>query len=93
MTINKAYDFIKKVSEDKQLRKLCLDLIQKKDVEGLEKLAAAQGCSCTYQEVVSIFEKDGLFKERLTDEELKKIAAGSSSYEGGRARPVRGSYE
>lgn len=76
MTEKNAQNFIKKANEDPKLRRQVLDCFQKKQPQEIENLAAQCGCPCSYQEVMACFKKEGLFQEKLSDQELEKIASG-----------------
>lgn len=78
MSLKDAEKFLKQVSEDRKLRKITLDLYQRGQKQGLEKMAKQRGCDFTFEELTTAFKKEKTYQEELSDEELELLAAGEN---------------
>lgn len=76
MSIKDAEKFLKQVSEDQKLRKIALDLYQRRQMQSLEKMAKQRGCEFTFEELTTAFQKEKSYQEELSDAELELLAAG-----------------
>ncbi|MDR3624794.1 MAG: hypothetical protein P4L16_06620 [Chlamydiales bacterium] len=72
-----AQEFLNKISKNEQLRMKVLDLYQKGLKKQLEKIAADNGCPCTFEELKAVYKGPKNEVTKLDDKLLKSTSGGA----------------